>query len=71
MVETRVQEDVYEMSYYYNAESRNPDVFDRSVAPMVAHLLEGYNVNIIVLGSRLWQNNNASGGPGWAGYRRI
>jgi hypothetical protein len=39
MVETCVQEDVYEMSYCYNAESRNQDVFDRSVAPMVAHLL--------------------------------
>lgn len=39
------------MAYCYNADSRNQDVFERSVAPMVAQVLEGYNVNIIVLGS--------------------
>jgi len=45
------RDDVYELAYCYDAAASTADVFGRSVAPLVAKLLDGFNVNVIVLGA--------------------
>ena len=45
------REDVYELAYCYDSRASNQDLFRRSVEPFAYKLLEGCNVNVIVLGS--------------------
>ena len=45
------REDVYELSYCYNASATNEDVFKRSLEPYVDRLIDGYNVNVVAFGT--------------------
>jgi Kinesin motor domain len=47
----RRSEDVYELAYCYDGKASNVDVFKRSIVPFVRQLLDGCNVNVVVLGS--------------------
>ncbi len=46
------------MSYVYGPDASNGDVHERSLAPLLRKLLEGYNVVVLVLGA-------TGGGGGW------
>jgi hypothetical protein len=46
------------VSYVYGPDASNGDVHERSLAPLLRKLLEGYNVVVLVLGA-------TGGGGGW------
>jgi hypothetical protein len=44
-------EDVFPFSFCYDAETTNEDVYIRTIQPYIQRVLDGFNANVVVLGT--------------------